>query len=101
MDDEPMRASARIERAAARLRRNRTRAAPASGRLQIEKDGGQERQQAQKLRRSQADEQADLQAVGPRRVAHGAFPTAVETTAHAPPGHSGADSGENANNSTT
>src|SRR3546814_8620853 len=68
-----MRASGRSERAAARLRRKRTRAAPASGRLQIEKDGDQERQQAQKRRRSEADEQAALLAVGRRRIAQRAF----------------------------
>src|SRR3546814_10514129 len=77
-----MRASGRSERAAARLRRKRTRAAPASGRLQIEKDGDQERQQAQKLRRSEADEQAALLAVGRRRIAQRAFQEAAENIAH-------------------
>src|SRR3546814_8200307 len=70
IDDEPMRVSLRRPRASDWAGR---RPAPASGRLQIEQDGDQERQQAQQLRRGEADEQAALLAVGCRRIAQRAF----------------------------
>src|SRR3546814_16580391 len=68
------------------------RAAPASGRLQIETDGDQERQQAQQLRRGEAAEQAALLAVGCRRIAPRAFQQAAEDIAHAATGPTSTDS---------
>src|SRR3546814_15604060 len=63
IDDEPMRVPLRRPRASALPGRP---AAPASGRLQIERDGDQERQTARQPRRGEADEPPALTALGCR-----------------------------------